>query len=134
MEYDIFSDGNSVLAVDSANIATATTTYGEWIDIKGYNSIVVALQATITTGQIDSLSFQDSDVVGHADAATVIDDDTLYVKDDYPLTVTGLLRIGTVTKKRYVRLAIVTSGTVDVDVFGIAELRHPENQPSNSAL
>lgn len=134
MEYDIFSNGKSVLAIDTANITTATTTYGEWIDLKGFNSIVAALQATITTGQIDSFIFQDSDDVGHADAADVIEADSLYVKADYPLTATGMLRGGCVSKKRYVRLAIVTSGTVVVDVFGIAELRNAENNPVNSAL
>jgi hypothetical protein len=134
MDYDRFSEGKSVVAITSSNIVTATDTLGEIIDTQYYGSIVVGIDvADVTTGQISAITFEEGDDSGLSDAAD-IDDSVLLINDgQLPVTAAGVIRVGTVSKKRYVRLKITTTGTVDITLSGMAELGNAMSQPKEIA-
>ena len=129
MDYDRFSDGKSVLAIADTNIASATTTKGAWINTQFFGSLVVALNAAITSGQIDSVSWDEADADDQSDAAAMDDSFNLYQPGQFPVTASKIIRLGCISKKKYVRLSIVTSGTVNIDVFGLGELGHAYTKP-----
>lgn len=105
-----FSGSKPVLAIAATSIVTDTTTYGEWIDTQNYRSLTIPLDFDWTTdGQIDSVGFQGSNDVGHADAADLDDAENLYYPGSFPVTADALIHVGCVAKDRYVRLKIVST-------------------------
>lgn len=85
---------------------------GAAIDTQFFNSFTLPLSIDITAGQIDSIKFEQSDD-GSTGWAVTDEDTDLFYPDDFPLVVTGglLIHVGTVAKKRYVRVVIVASDT-----------------------
>jgi hypothetical protein len=135
MDYDKFSTGKSVLALTVTTISTATTTSGAIIDTKGYGSLVVGLYSTITNGYISAVTFQEGDNSSLTDAATLDDSELLINDDSLPLTATGIIRVGCITKKRYVRVRVTTAteDTVSMIVHAIAELNDAQQNPQQVA-
>jgi hypothetical protein len=139
IEKELFSKGKSALAVGTAGVVTtissATTTYGNWIDTAGFNSYTVSLSMAIGSGNtITAIFFQEADVAStYSDAAT--SDTTKYLLEyptQFPISAaTALVRIGCLSKKRFVRVAITTSGSQTVTVLGIGELNHSITQPTD---
>jgi len=130
MDFDRFSEGRSVNALDNTNITTATDTYGETIDTQYYGSLVVGLIISdVTSGTITGLTFQESDDAGMAGAADVDDSEILINDGELPISTAGTYRIGTISKKRYVRLKITTTGTVDITGYAVGEKGNAISQP-----
>ena len=110
MNKEKFTESIPVLATAALTINTDTTTYGEWIDTQFFNSLTVPLDIDITTdGEIASIGFQGSDVVGHADAADLDDALNLYYPDAFPVDADAVVHVGCVAKTRWVRLKIVST-------------------------
>ena len=110
MNKEQFTCTKPVLATAALSIVTDTTTYGEWIDTQFFNSFTVGLDIDITTdGEIASIGFQGSDVVGHADAADLADDLNLYYPDGFPVDADTIRHVGCVAKTRWIRLKIVST-------------------------
>lgn len=133
MNYDKFSTGKSVLAVSYQTISSATTTSGEIIDTKGYGSIVVSMYADFTTGNITALTFQEGDESDLSDAATLDDSELLINDGQLPATTDGVLRWACISKKRYIRPRITTTGTVSIVVYAMAELNDAISSPPQVA-
>jgi hypothetical protein len=135
MDYDKFSTGKSVLALTVTTISTATTTSGAIIDTMGYGSLVIGLYSTITNGYISAVTFQEGDNSSLTDAATLDDSELLINDGQLPLTATGIIRVGCITKKRYVRLRVTTAteDTVSMIVHAIAELNDAQSSPPQVA-
>ena len=132
MDYDRFSEGKSVIAIEDSNITTATDTDGEIIDTQFFGSLVVGINISdVTSGEISAITFQEGDDAALADAADVNDDLLLVYPTQFPIDAAGVVRVGCVSKKRYVRLKITTTGTVDITLNGMGELGHGMSQPQN---
>ena len=133
MDYDKFSSGKSVLAVSYQTISSATTTSGEIIDTKGYNSIVIGMYADFTTGNITALSFLEGDESDMSDGAAIDDSELLINDGQLTATTDGILRWGCISKKRYVQPTITTTGSVSIVVYGIVELNDAISSPAQVA-
>lgn len=111
MNKEQFTCSKAVEAYAPASLSDGVNN-GIAIDTQFFNSLTLPLSIDITAGQVDSIKFEQSDDGSTGWAATAEDTD-LYYPDDFPLTTTGglLIHVGTVAKKRYVRVVIVTSDT-----------------------
>lgn len=132
MEYDLHNNVNGANALDAAAISSNTTTVGNIIDTAGYESLEYFVQSgTITDGAYAFL-LEEGDDAALADAAAVATDELLgdlvgfVAADDNTVK-----RVGTVGKKRYQRLSIVSTGvTTGVDFMSaIAVQGHPHRGP-----
>ena len=101
------------------------------LDTQFFNSFTLPLSINITAGQVDSIKFEQSDDGSTGWAATAEDTD-LYYPDDFPLTTAGglLIHVGTVAKKRYIRVVIVTSNTPTISlVSAVGLFQNPIRTP-----
>lgn len=128
---DLHSKTKEFVALTSQTISTDTTTYGEIIDILGYESLeFFLLSGTLTDGAY-AVTLQQGDDSGLSDAADVPAAESLPDSIAFALTDDDeVKRIGTVGKKRYARLKIVSTGTSSGGVFaGVAVLSNPHHGP-----
>ena len=111
MNKEKFTQSKAVDAYAPAALSVGVNN-GIAIDTQFFNSLTIPLSIDITAGQVDSIKFEQSDD-GSTGWAVTGEDTDLYYPDDFPLTATGglLIHVGTVAKKRFVRLVIVTSDT-----------------------
>ncbi len=132
MERDLHNCVDDKIALDLNAITTNTTTVGNIIDTAGFESIeFVAVSKAITDGAY-AFRIEDGDASNLSDAADV--DVSLLLG-----ALTGFIatddnttkRVGCISKKRYVRLSIVSTGTtVGTSMLGaVAVLGHPHHQP-----
>jgi len=112
MEHDLHSNIKSALALAVQNIITDTTTVGAIIDTAGFESLdFQVLSGTLTDGAY-AFKLEEGDDSGLSDAADVPAADILgsltgfVAADDDTVK-----RIGSIGKKRYQRLSIVSTGT-----------------------
>ena len=132
MERDLHSNVDDRVALNAAVINSNTTTVGNIIDSLGYESLeyIVAV-GTLVDGAY-ALLLEEGDDAALADAAAVPADETLGALTGFALTDDNTTkRVGSIGKKRYQRLSIVTTGvTTGADhVTGIAVLGHPKTAP-----
>lgn len=131
MENDLHNNVNDVLALVTAAIVTDTTTAGAIIDTLNYESIEFVLQSgTITDGTYTVL-LEDGDDSGLSDNAAIAADLTL---GTLPVFVGAddnvVKRVGAISKKRYIRLSIVSASTSTGGTLGaIAIQGHPHIAP-----
>ena len=136
MEKEIYTKSTVLNGFTSATISSATTTYGDWIDTAGYNSILYSLSAVFTTGQINAVVFQEANKSDYSDAATVVAGNTLFSPDKYPILATGFFQAATVSKKRYVRIGITSAaygGSTNFTLVSHCILSDAFAQPYNGA-
>ncbi len=132
MEYDLHSNVDDRMALNPAAITTNTTTVGNIIDSLNFESLeFIVSMGTITDGAY-ALLLEEGDDSGLSDATAVSDDETLgaltgFVAADDDST----LRVGSIGKKRYQRLSLVSTGvTTGVDAAqATAVLGHPLSAP-----
>jgi len=130
MNKEKFTESKAVDAYAPAAISLGVNN-GIAIDTQFFNSLTIPLSINITTGEIDSIKFEQSDD-GSTGWAVTGEDTDLFYPDDFPLTTTGglLIHVGSVAKKRYVRIVIVASGTVSIAlVSAIALLQDSIRKP-----
>lgn len=129
MDREKFSSSKPALAYTPVTLSAAATTQGLSIDTLGYKSLIVALAATITTGSISAIGFYESD---DNSTFTAMDDANAIYADDLPIegASSHLVHLSCISKKRYVKLAITTLGTVDIDIDqAIAFLQDSDVKP-----
>lgn len=132
MEYDLHSNIDDRIAVNPLAIASNTTTVGNIIDTLGFESLsFIIAMGTITDGAY-AFVLEEGEDSGLSDVTTVIADDTLgaltgFVAADDNST----KRVGSVGKKRYQRLSIVsTAVTTGVNMASaVAVLSNPLAAP-----
>ena len=109
--FDLHSNVKVTTALNSQTIATDTTTDGVIIDTAGFHATeFVVTSGTITDGTF-VVALEQGDDSGLSDAAAVPADEVLgsasFVAADDNVT----KRIGSIGKKRFVRMSIVSTGT-----------------------
>jgi hypothetical protein len=116
MDKEQFSCSKPVLAFTPGALSLGDN-FGLSIDTFNYRSLTMAIAATITTGEVASIKFQESSDNNSVDAwADIPEGENLYYPGSFPLTGAGakLVNVGCVAKERYVRVNIVCTGTVDI--------------------
>ena len=132
MERDLHSNVNGLIALAAAAINSNTTTVGEIIDSLGFEALEFFVSmATITDG-VYALLLEEGDDSGLADATAVSADETLGVLTGFVAADDdSVKRVGSIGKKRYQRLSIVSTGvTTGVSIASAtAVLGHPKIAP-----
>ena len=131
MEFDLHSSVQAANALDVAAARVDGTDAGNIIDTLGFESIEFVVQTGTITDGTHTVLLQDGDDSGLSDAGTVPAAQTL---GTLPAIVAAdddtVFRVGCVTKKRYVRLSIVTtSATTGGITSAVALLGHPKSKP-----
>jgi hypothetical protein len=132
-EYDLHSNVKDEVALNSQDITTDTTTNGNVIDTVGFESIEFVVQSgTITDGAYAFL-LEEDDVVGFGSATAVPADETLGVLTGFVAADDdSSLRVGSIGKKRFQRLSIVSTSTTTggTKFSSVAILGHPKSAPT----
>lgn len=110
-------------ALDSQTIGTDTTTLGNIIDTAGFEALEFILQSGTITDGAYAVSLQEGDDSGLSDAAAVSAEETLGNADFALADDDTAKRIGYIGKKRYCRLAIVSTATTSGGVFSAAAMK-----------
>lgn len=128
-EYDSKNRIKEEQALNQQAIAADTVTNGEIIDTAGYESCTFVVQTGVVAAGDVSPLIEQGDDPGLSDAAAVTGDDLIgdVVALDAANTTT---RIGTVGKKRYVRLSAVTANSADLTVGSVCILGNPHHTPT----
>ncbi|NIS52141.1 hypothetical protein GWN42_14040 [candidate division KSB1 bacterium] len=131
MEYDLYNNVKAVNALNHQGPLTNGTVAGVIIDTKDFESIVFVIQSATITDGTHTVKLEDGDDSGLSDAADVPAADLLgalpafLAADD-----NAVKRVGCVTKKRYVRLSIVTTGATTGGSLGATAVQgHPHSMP-----
>ena len=130
-EYDMHNNVNGAVAMNSQSISSNTTTAGEIIDTQGFESLEYLVQSgTITDGAYAFL-LEEGDDSGLSDAAAVpaaniLGDLVGFADTDDD----SVKRVGSIGKKRYQRLSLVSTGVTTGGAFSaIAVQGHPKSAP-----
>lgn len=111
---DLHNHLNQKVALKTRAISTDTTTVGEIIDMQGFESLELLIQAgTLTDGDYTPL-VEDGDDSGLSDAAAVSDDFLLGTEAVAKLEAGDddkVSKIGYIGGKRFVRLSLVSDNT-----------------------
>lgn len=112
MEYDLHSNIQTALALAVQAITTDTTTAGAIIDTAGFES----LEYTVTSGTLTdgayAFKLEEGDDSGLSDAADVPAAEILGSLTGFALADDDTVkRVGSIGKKRYQRLSIVSTAT-----------------------
>lgn len=132
MEYDLHNNVNAAMALKEAAITTDTTTVGEIIDTAEFGSLEFIISSGTITDGAYALKLEEGDDSGLSDAADVPAADILgdlvgFVAADDD----AVKRVGSIGKKRYQRLSIVSTGTTTgADSIGaVAVQGNPRSMP-----
>jgi len=112
MEYDLHNNIKTSLALAVQDITTNTTTVGAIIDTKDFESLEFSVTSGTLTDGAYAFVLEEGDASNLSDAAAVSTDETLgsltgfVAADDDTVK-----RVGSIGKKRYQRLSIVSTGT-----------------------
>lgn len=122
--YDLHSNISGIIAFTSQTISTDTTTVGEIIDTKNFRAVeFLVLSGTITDGAYTFL-IHEGDDAALADAALVTGEELLGGDAAFALTEDDTVkRLGSIGKKRYQRLSIVSVSTSSGGVFAAAAIK-----------
>jgi hypothetical protein len=139
MNKEQFTCSKAAIAFAAGAISNGVNN-GASIDTMGFNSFTLPLDIDITAGQIDSIKFEQSDdAAGSPDPWAPTSEDTdLFYPGDFPLTTTGglIINVGSVAKKRYIRVVIVASDTPTIaltSAIGLLQdsIRKPHSKESS---
>lgn len=125
MEHDLHHKVLAVNAFDLRVIDGDGTEAGNIIDTLGFESIeFIGISGTITDG-IHTFKLEDGDDSGLSDAADVSSE---LVLGELPVFIAAdddtVLRVGCITKKRFIRVSLVTTDeTTGIDFFGIIAIQ-----------
>jgi hypothetical protein len=131
MEYDLHTKVKAEQALNHQEITSNTTTVGEIIDTLDFESIEFILQSATVTDGVYTVKLEDGDDAALADAADVSSELVLGTLPDLILSDDNVVRrVGTIAKKRYVRLSVVSTGITSGGFMGaVAILSHPKSGP-----
>lgn len=140
MERDLTSSVEPKVAFNIQAIASDTTTAGNIIDTKGFESVDISLiTGTVTDGDY-SLTIVAGDVVDSESAPTVISDAAAVASDNIIGTLPAFTddadddsvkHVGVVTKKRWIQCSVVSLNTSTGATVGAqATLGHAAKRPT----
>jgi len=130
MERDLHNNIDDRVALNAAAISTNTTTVGNIIDTNGYESLEFLIQSGNITDGAYALLLEEGDDSGLSDAAAVAADEILGALTGFVAADDNAVkRVGSIGKKRYQRLSIVSTGvTTGVNFMSaVAVLGHPKH-------
>ncbi len=132
MEKDLHSHVKTLIALAVQDITTNTTTVGAVIDTLGFESLEFSIQSgTITDGAYAFL-LEEADVVGFTGSTVVPTDNILGVLTGFVAADDdAVFRVGSIGKKQFQRLSIVSTGTSTggTNFAAQAILGHPKTAP-----
>lgn len=131
MQFDQVSNLTARTAVNTAVIATNTTTAGLIIDTQAFNALTFLLNLGARTDGSYSLAITHGDDAALADSSVVDASDLVGTPAATAVAVAqGVSKIGYVGNKRYVRASIVSTGvTTGATVGALAVLTRPTVGP-----
>ncbi|MBL4700589.1 MAG: hypothetical protein JKX85_04950 [Phycisphaeraceae bacterium] len=132
MEYDLHSNVKQAVALDSQDITTDTTTVGNIIDTVNFDSLEYIIQSGTITDGAYALKLEQGDDSGLSDAADVPADEILGVLTGFVAADDDAAkRVGSIGKKRFQRLSIVSTSTTTgaTKMSAVAVLGHPQSAP-----
>lgn len=132
-EYDLHSNVKQEVALDSQDITTDTTTAGNIIDTRGLESLEYIIQSGVITDGAYALKLEQGDDSGLSDAADVPAAEVLGVLTGFVAADDNAAkRVGSIGKKRYQRLSIVSTGTSTgaTRFSSVAVLGNPQSAPT----
>ena len=132
-EFDLHSNVKQEVALDSQDITTNTTTVGNIIDTVGFESLEFVIQSGVITDGTYALLLEEDDVIGFGSATVVPADLTLGVLTGFVAADDNTaLRVGSIGKKQFQRLSIVSAGTSTgaTKFSSVAVLGHPKSAPT----
>ena len=131
-EYDLHSTVSGEVALAVQDIASDTTTVGLIIDTAGFESLeYFVTSGTLTDGDY-AFKLEEGDDSGLSDVADVPVDNILGVLTGFADTDDDAVkRVGSIGKKRYQRLSIVSTGTTTggTNFTAMAVKGHPKSAP-----
>jgi len=137
MEMDLHHRIKSEMALDLTSISSDTTTQGNILDTKGYESLeFIGVASAITDGEY-TLKVEQSDNSNMSGAEDVLATEilgSLFQVDEYKGDMP--LRTGVIGKKRYMRASLVSTNTDSgVAIIGvIAVFGHPKTMPTTEQV
>jgi hypothetical protein len=132
-EFDGHSRVKGEVALDSQDITTNTTTVGNIIDTKGFESIEFHVQSGVITDGTYTLILEEGDDSGLSDVAVVPADEVLGVLTGFVAADDNATkRVGSIGKKRFQRLSILSAGTSTgaTKMSSISVLGNPHTAPT----
>lgn len=133
MEYDLHSNVKQEVALDSQDITTSTTTVGNIIDTRGFESLEYIIQSGVITDGTYTLILEQSDDSGLSGAEVVPADEVLGVLTGFDdADDNAAKRVGSIGKKRFQRLSILSAGTSTgaTKFSSVAVLGNPQTAPT----
>lgn len=132
-EYDLHSNVDVRIALETQTINSNITTNGEAIDTLGFDSLEFVVQTGMVTNGEYAIKLEESTDISFPILLTTLlsSDETLGLL----LTFVGandnmIVRVGSIGKKRYQRLSIVSTNVVGMaTVSAAAILAHPHTVP-----
>ena len=132
MEYDLHSNVDGDIALAVQDITTNTTTVGAIIDTAGFESLEFLITSGTITDGAYALLLEEGDDSGLSDAAAVPTANILGVLTGFADTDDDTVkRVGSIGKKRYQRLSIVSTGvtTGGTNFTALAVKGNPRSAP-----
>lgn len=119
-------------AFDNQEIVSDTITVGEIIDTQGFESLTYLIQSGVLTDGAYVAVLEDGDDSGLSDAAVVDSDLVIGNLPSFADTDDQTVKsVGVVSKKRYQRLSITSSGTTTSGFFSAVALKgHAASRPT----
>lgn len=135
MEYDLHNSVLQKVALDIQDISTDTDTDGNVIDTLGFESIEFIATIGVTNAGTYTLRLEDSDTGAFAGEEAEIDTELVLGVQPVLLDTTDTaVRLGTITKKQFVRLTLVSAGSSGANFLGaVAILSNPHTSPTPAA-
>ncbi len=130
-EFDLHNNVDDRVALTNQSITTNTTTDGEIIDTKGFESIEFIYQSGALNAGAFALLLREGDAANLSDVADVPSEETLGALTGFAATDDdATIRVGSIGKKRYQRASIVSTGASGANLFSaVAVLGTPHTAP-----
>jgi hypothetical protein len=134
MEYDLHSQVKAEVALDQQTINSATTTDGNVIDTKGFESLeyIIFSGAVTAAGTLVTTLLEESDEVTFGGEETAVASTEILgtaLALDADADDDKVFRIGSIGKKRYQRLALVSTGAPNLVIGAVGVLSNPHETP-----
>lgn len=128
--FDLHDNSKVLNALDSQTISTDTTTEGVIVDTAGFHGVEFILTSGTVTDGAYSVTVTAGDAADLSDGVTVDAADLLGSVAFTDADDNVAKSLGSLSKKRYVRFNVVSTGTTSGGVFGgVAVLYCPNHAP-----
>ncbi len=131
MNYDLKNNVKDSVGLAPVAITTDTTTVTAIIDTKDFDSLVWQIMSGVITDGAYTIVIEEGDASNLSDAAAVPAAERLGDLPAFALTEDGVSkRVGSVGKKRYQRLSIISTSTTAGALFSVGAIQgHAKSKP-----